>query len=640
MSSKRNLKSSNLKTSHSTADRKNTKAKAEKNKKFLNSKTAKINTKTIYKNPYLIPILFTIAILPLIVRMHDYKTPLSQYRWFSNEEFTDFFLFYKHWLFVITSFIMCFIIIKGKKYKSNIFKSAPIFIPLAVYALSALLSSFISKYRGFSFTGIYEQFESIFAILGYCFLVYYIYLFVQTEQDIAVIIKWLLISSLILSLLGLTQLTGHDFFGSDIGTRLITSPSYWGKSLTLNFKKVYLTFYNPNYVGFYVSLVLPILITVILLTKKSRFTLLYLFAALGLILSLSGSGSTAGFIGVFTGCIFLLIFFWRYYLKYYYISIPAFIIAAVAIICIISFNGKAHNYIIYNFNKLTNLKKSAAPALSDIQTNDKELVIVYNNNKLITQFNADDNNSIYILITDENGESLAYDTNPENAAMTVQDKRFPGFVFTPVSYENIIGVNVLIDGHEWFFTNQIEDGTFYYLNRYGKFDKIISAPSALFTGYEQYASGRGYLWAKTIPLLKKHILFGSGADTFALEFPQQDYVNAYNFGYGSLFISKPHSLYLQIGVQTGVISLLAYLIFYIIYFISSIRLYIKGLFKSYYAKTGLGIFIGTFSYMICSITNDSSITVAPVFWALIGLGIVINHKAKPLIEEEIKAAKL
>jgi O-antigen ligase len=193
-----------------------------------------------------------------------------------------------------------------------------------------------------------------------------------------------------------------------------------------------------------------------------------------------------------------------------------------------------------------------------------------------------------------------------------------------------IGFDTQIDGAIWHFTNQLEDNSYYYLNKYGRYDKIIMAQSAVFNGYESYASGRGYIWSRTIPLLKNKIILGSGADTFVLAFPQQDYVNLKNYGYGTSLITKPHSLYLQIGIQTGVISLLAFLIFYIMYFILSFKLYINCKYDNNYSKVGVAIFVGTFGYMISGISNDSCITVAPIFWALLGIGIAMNKKAKEM----------
>ncbi|TAH64168.1 MAG: O-antigen ligase domain-containing protein, partial [Anaerolineaceae bacterium] len=201
-------------------------------------------------------------------------------------------------------------------------------------------------------------------------------------------------------------------------------------------------------------------------------------------------------------------------------------------------------------------------------------------------------------------------------------------------YEDIPLFYVTINKNKWYFTNQTDQGGYYYLNNYGKLDKIIKAPGALFSGYEGYASGRGYIWSRTLPLLKKHIILGSGADTFMISFPQDDYVGLYNHGYSDQLMTKPHNLYLQIGVQTGVLSLIAFLVFYAMYFISSVKLYIKGRYKSYYARVGVAILVASVSYIVLGLANDSSLTVAPVFWVLIGLGITVNRLAKPYIEEE------
>ena len=87
-------------------------------------------------------------------------------------------------------------------------------------------------------------------------------------------------------------------------------------------------------------------------------------------------------------------------------------------------------------------------------------------------------------------------------------------------------------------------------------------------------------------------------------------------------------MYLQIGVQTGVLSLIAFLVFYAIYFFQSLRLYLGGRFESFAAQAGVGIFIGTVGYMVCGISNDSMITVSPVFWTLIGIGFAANALAR------------
>ncbi len=578
---------------------------------------------------YILPIMFIIAILPLIVKIHQYSANLSQFEWFTeNDIFFDFFLYYKQ-LFLIGTAVIMIIFILFNTYKDRKSIRLPyIFIPLGIYALLALLSSLVSKYRSYSFTGIHEQFESVFAVLAYCCLAYYAYLYTKSEKNLKYIIYSLLISVLFLSLLGLTQVAGHDFYNTQTGWNFISNSIYRNFKSEFNFvagiNRVYLSFYNPNYVGTYVTMILPIMLFMAIFTKKLWLRLLFLAAMIGLAICLYGSKSTAGFVGVSVTIILSVILLWRYFIKYFYISIPLIILMIISLFVI---NVKFDNYFGNQIQKITNIQKSA-PLLTEIQTNDDNVTFKYNGNTLKVNFLYDSSGICYFVFMDENNAVLPSTMDSTNGSFTITDDRYTGFIFTPSISNNIVGFTIPIDGITWFFTNQTEDHTYYYMNSAGRLTKMITAPSALFTGYEHYASGRGYIWSRTIPLLKDKIILGSGAETFSIVFPQQDYVNIYNYGFGGQFITKPHCLYLQMAVQTGVLSVIAFLIFYIIYFISSIRLYIKGKFPDIFSVIGAAIFVGTIGYMICSLTNDSSITTAPLYWILIGIGIAVNSKVK------------
>ena len=102
-------------------------------------------------------------------------------------------------------------------------------------------------------------------------------------------------------------------------------------------------------------------------------------------------------------------------------------------------------------------------------------------------------------------------------------------------------------------------------------------------------------WSRTLPLLKDNILLGTGPDTFLLAFPNDDYVAMSNGGYATELITKPHNMYLQIAVQTGVLSLICFLVFYFWYFFSSLRLYRKADKSKYLPLVGIGILCGTYS---------------------------------------------
>ena len=147
-------------------------------------------------------------------------------------------------------------------------------------------------------------------------------------------------------------------------------------------------------------------------------------------------------------------------------------------------------------------------------------------------------------------------------------------------------------------------------------------------------SGRGYIWSKSVPLLKKFLFLGSGPDTFTFVFPLMDAVDMNQGGYGNQVITKPHSMYLQTGIQTGMISLLAWLIFYGWYFVESFRLYFRKEYATFSEKLGVGIMIATASYMISGIANDSNPSVAPIYWGILGIGIAANEVVKRTRKEE------
>jgi O-antigen ligase len=625
-------KGENVMANQNTLKKSNKKKPTNQELNRMNAKHKKAShIKPVEENIlYLLPIMFVVAILPLIVKLYQYSANFSQFSWFGeNDIYFDFFLYYKQLFLILTAVIMSvFLFYKYKTDRNNI--SFPkIFIPLALYALLALLSSIISKYRRFSFTGTFEQFESVLVLLSYCILAYYSFLIIKSEHGLKLIIYALLAGAFFMVLLGLTQVSGHDFYNTDAGWSLISNSTYANSKadfpITAGEKRVYLSLFNPNYVGVYISLLFPIMLYMTIFTKNLLLKLTFLTTTLGLLVCLYGSRSTTGFISVIITVLFSLILLWRYLIKYYFFTIPIIIVSVIGLFFI---NTQTGNFVGTQISKLMSFQKSE-PLLTDVQTNDDNLAIQYGGNTLKVVFTVDEYNICNFVFKDQTDNFVTSTMDIANGPVTISDARFPDFVFTPaMNTDGTVGFDAFFDNKSWFFTNQYGDKTYHYVNIFGKYDKIELAPSAVFTGYESYASGRGYIWSRSIPLLKDSFFLGSGADTFTIIFPQNDYVNYKAYGFEGQIMSKPHSFYLQVGVQTGVISLLAILLFYGWYFISCINLYLRCRFDNYFTITGAAIFIGTIGYMISGISNDSSLTTAPVFWVLIGIGIAINKAIK------------
>ncbi len=62
------------------------------------------------------------------------------------------------------------------------------------------------------------------------------------------------------------------------------------------------------------------------------------------------------------------------------------------------------------------------------------------------------------------------------------------------------------------------------------------------------------------------------------------------------------------------------------YIAKSIKIYFKSQLQDEMEILGLGLFIAVIAYLLAGIFNDSVVSVAPIFWAVLGMGVAINGK--------------
>lgn len=150
-----------------------------------------------------------------------------------------------------------------------------------------------------------------------------------------------------------------------------------------------------------------------------------------------------------------------------------------------------------------------------------------------------------------------------------------------------------------------------------------------FEGKEEIGSARGYIWSRTLPLLGNCLLIGYGPDTFTYIFPQNDVLAKY-YSYAQfdegfyVTINKAHNMYLQIFYSSGLIALLAFLGIVVFYLVDCFRLY--ALKREYRMEQvmGISVMLGIVGYLAAGLFNDSVVSVAPVFWILLGVGAALN----------------
>lgn len=584
--------------------------------------------KTQYKI-CLLPICMVFVIIPMIVKLKFAPNPFINESWYYKDEaICDFFLYYKSWTMVATGVMMlillCWQISQMRKKDSLIGKHNLIFIPLLVYTVFVAASSLFSKYLNISLHGMPDQYESVWALLAYVVAVFYTYYVVIYQDAEKSIIRIISIGVGLIGIICVLQFVKIDIY------RLIYAGD--GYSFTFEPGTVYGPFYNINYVGSYTVLVIPLLIFMTLASRQMKARLLSAVLALLMIISMIGARSTTAFAATAAVVAFAILFMILKNIKekpILWIALIAYFLTIV--VGVIAVYPKINAYLQACDTRKTNLEQ--------IITAENYVQIDYKNQTINIDMIKLDDGTFSFNITDQDRGAIAYTLEYSEEGYQVNyvtDSRFDGMKLTPILFSEepeIYGFSVCIDEREWRFTNRLPDAEgYYYYTSTGKWTKLEKENRASDTSWlsnvSSLASGRGYIWNRSIDLLKQNIILGSGADTYAMIFPNDDYVDMYNNGYADMFLTKPHNMYLQIALQDGWVALLAVLVFYGWYFISGIRIYFRRKLTEPLTAIGFSIMLGTLGYMITGLANDSTVTVAPVYWALMGIGIGINQKVK------------
>lgn len=590
---------------------------------------------------------FLLALLPLVVYAVPYDTshiPNTEYG--GKEHSLDLFLKAKGILFLVLaigSFLLASMLLlkekqgflKHKKQQEPNFETKQQTgrlcieqVLFGIYALLCLLSYLLSDNKQLGISGAIEQNETILVLLGYAAVGYSFSILIQRHNLFPTICKALSISCLLLITVSLFQFFSHDLLQYSLVQALVLPSKLRETGIPLVLQsdvdtshRVYATLYNPNYLGVYGNLVLPILFFFLAKTKKSwkKAILLVELFLFFCILLLSGSKT---FLIVFVLQLILvgivLIFRARHFL-----SIMTGLSGGLFLI-FLSYTGFSGN------QPITQLKTALAPKyaegnLEDIQIQENNILIKYGDYELLLTFSIKEKDS-WIQVLNSNGTELDYQINQEGTFCSKKPELSELYFYAGKMEERYICV-AMIDGIPWYFSNEEKGRGYVFLTPSGKETIIQKAPEGL-PGYERLASGRGYIWSKSIPLLKNNLLLGQGPETFLLQFPQNDYVAAAKAGYYNIIVSRPHNAYLQIGIQTGVLSLLVYVFCFLVYALrTSISLWKKKKFqKNDWIR--VSILISLIGYMICMLVNDSLVVTAPLYWVLLGCGIGLNQNVE------------
>ena len=610
---------------------------------------------------YGFPFLLTIVILPLLIRGYSFANTLCLYQPAeAGEKYSvDYFLHCKEMaLFAIAGlvlFLWLSLLLLGRKPDWSNMQRGRLFCLLlpGCYVLMGLLSSLFSSYHGIVFRGAKDLFQPFPVLLCYGILFYYGWYVTaagesQRDEFLHYIIRCCSLSVCFLGIIGILQLLGHDPMAWSFVRRLCGLD----QAEILASSRIYLTLYHADYVGVYLSMMLPLIVSGLMTESGKVWKGIYFISLVLDLISLFGSQSRSGILAAIIGCLFFGASMFAKGIKGSGESerkmkvgpIPVISLIAAGI-CLIFGVLTAVNHMtggdlmgrLFRYQEMT---KSAKGRITGIRTEEDGSILEVDGGLIQVSWKADDGQMP--MIRTETGETVENREASERRKKALQkalkkrkisadalkgpvyrliDPPFDNLYFWRDSIRNSSGEKqgyVFYDGdYAWFLCQN--EGRYQLLNHQGVLADSVISPDALPPSSYGFASYRGYVWSKTIAGLARVPFLGTGPDTFSLFFPNNDYAGRHQIGQDDVIYNKPHCWYLQMAAETGLLSafiMTVYLVLYLLRF-SKILSCIgdRNLFF-----TGLGFLLGPALYMITGLANDSMIVTAPVFWALLGLG--------------------
>ena len=512
-----------------------------------------------------------------------------------------------------------------------------------VFLGMALASAVMSDYTHIAFYGSFDRAEGFITTACYFVIFLFTMFAFRREQNFRPLMIALFICVGVNAVLGSFEYAGHALENSDWFSTLIIDRKYADQielSNTVAIKgTLFGALYHYNYVGSFTGMVVPLLTTLALFEKQPKWRVLYIVFDAAALFLLFGSAARSGIVAIVAALVMGVVVFARVIAKHWKASLAVLAAGAAAITGLnFATGGELFRRVPSIVSDIAELFVPAKDADKDlfsklpvrdiVNNSDGSLGFVTNGGTLNITYDAAKSDYIF---TDENGSEVEM-LYSDDGIVTSEDERFGGISMIYGEYNEGSGENDLFvmwfTGNESFLTFRVFGESNIYQIDPNIGDRITThnADSIGFKGKELLGSSRGYIWSRTLPLLGKCMITGYGADTFPYVFPQNDRL-AKHYAYAEGFnvtVDKPHNLYIQIFFSHGLIALIAFLFICIWYLVDCLKLY--ALRREYRPAQiyGAAVMLAVTGYLAAGLFNDSVVSVAPVFWILLGTGCALN----------------
>lgn len=589
---------------------------------------------------YKIPIIIFAAITPLIMYLKKIEITGDLFNVYNGvHSWSDFFNYYKM-VWIIISFLLILVLFMSVKDSSkwrDIWR--PVINKLLIsLAVLIVLSSLFSSYKYIVVFGFVDRYEGLLVQLAYIFFTIYIGYIVESYDDLKPIITGIVISSTVVGVIGASEFFGHNVLSTTLGRKLITPVAYHGMIDKINFsiggKSISSTLYNPNFVGSYMAITSFLGMGLYIKSTNHLKSFLYAIYTCLMVFCLVGCNSAAGKLGFIAAALLMILIF----RKKIFQGKNAIVILFMSLIFIFPI------LLGLNSGVINEIDRTEVALQGTTNTQDNSLELNVKDNKITFIFPDEDGElNEYSLILDDkklksriNGKNVFLKFDKDSLIIEPKNKMVKDNFKMMMSNDR----NAILVKYRTKFSIMLKmtpDG-FVLFDQYQrpwdyqeKFDEW-----SYLVGKEKIGSSRGYIWKMSLPIMKDYIFIGSGPDTYAAVFPQNDLLGKLKHLSGAYsYVDKPHNMYIQIGIQSGLLSLGIYIGILFIYGFDSLKIYFKK--KSFIEREimGVALLCSVFAYSIAAFFNDSNVSTGPIFWTVFGIGLVLNSINREQNEKEV-----
>lgn len=570
------------------------------------------------------------GIVPLLTKLYmRTECMYSEYSWYGMaDSYSDVSCMLKVYVFSAIAIIMALSLtnslfsMKGAGIKEYFKRFWPAFVIIVL----TILSTIYAINRDIALYGEFEQFEPMLVLIGYPLVLMYAYLNIKDDTDIRLISYAFLFGSMVESVLGIAEIFGYRLIAMPFLQWLLVERTPYlngvciANSDSTGAVSVVSTLGNPNYAGVYAGMMIPFILSLAFYFKDKKFKIIAGIDTLLLLIFLYGTGSDAAELSILAAAVILVIFLFNFLKKYKKLFIGGAVVAAIGIL-VLGITTK-FRFVKSTVNALFPTK--ASYDLTGIDTNSDYIELDYKGKVIKINFELFDSGFVCGATEDDKDLEFYIGSGLVGTLTLTSGEEIPIEFYYDENMNLLMTANISDTVFTFCYTR--ETGDYLFINYAGDYVESTAIETPIY-GYGALISHRGYIWGLSMMILHKYILIGAGPDNFPLAvfYDGIDYADWYFDGNPSILFLRPHSYYLQMWINTGFLSFAMYMVLFVRYIIDCFKLYFLKKKTTGHFSIGMGLFLSVVVFLICSISNDSRVGTAPVFYLLLGMGMVINN---------------